>query len=122
MSMESVSSPMQHSPGNDRPKISGWASQSEFRSKQRASAYLVVKEACSSKGLDLVRLNSRPDVITKKLMANQPSVRTCLICSKSMFDQESWIFLTGSKPGKFHHHKRAAHVSCVESLEAIREA
>lgn len=120
--MESVSSPMQHSPGNDKHKISGWAALSEFRSKQRTSAYLVIKEVCSSKALDLVLLNSRPDVITMKLMANQPGCRTCLICSKSMFQQESWIFLTGSKPGKYHNHKRAAHVSCVESREAAGEA
>jgi hypothetical protein len=120
---ESTSIQMEHSPGNDKPKISGWTALSEFRSKQRASAFILIKDICSSRGLDLVVLNSRPDVISTKLMANEPGVRTCLICSKSMFQQESWIFVTGSKPGKYtHHKKRAAHVSCVEATEANGEA
>jgi hypothetical protein len=110
--MNSIS--MEHSPGNDGQNASSRAKLSDKMEKRHAAALLVLREVCSDKGLDLVGLNSRPEVIGRRTTAGNVETRTCLICNGPMLNQESWVFTSKNKKGACCPLLRSAHAGCVD--------
>jgi hypothetical protein len=80
--MESAPHSIQDPPIN-AAQIDRWETVKVQQTKERAAVLPVITEVCISNGLGLVTLNVRPDLVSRRQMADEPNIRVCPICKKS---------------------------------------
>jgi hypothetical protein len=101
-------------PINDA-QLTHWDAQKKRHARIRATILPVIEEACRSNGLALIDLNVRPSIIGRRMMSDEPDVRTCLICGESVDEKPCWVFIVSKVSLKYIRRRRAVHAKCMGS-------